>query len=145
MSSHAAYQSTDVVADCDPLVGAVTSCHQSGSSRTRQAIDRHFAAWRLWMDVGSAAFRRYNQRRSRALISLGQIARILEIGFDFAHLVVPRAGAISDEEFSHAQALADLERSYGRPLPGEEEGDFSKLCHAPSNETASLYPGTPSP
>ena len=95
------------------------------SSRTRRAIEREFAAWRFWMDIGSLAFKRYNQRPSRALISLGQIARILEIGFDFARLVVSKPGAISDEEFSHAQALADLERAYGQPLPDEDTSDAS--------------------
>jgi hypothetical protein len=105
------------------------------SSRTRQAIDREFAKLRFWMEVGSKAFKRYNQRGSRALISLGQVVRILEIGFDLARLVVP--DDISDEEFSHAQALADLERAYGRPLPGEDEETFSGAAPAP------VAPATP--
>ena len=54
---------------------------------------------------------RYKRRRSYALPSLSCVARLLEIGFEFAHLACGEL-AVPDTA-SHEQALADLERIYG--------------------------------
>lgn len=90
------------------------------SPRTRRAVDREFAAWCFWMDAGRLAMARHRQRRPHALPSLSQVARLLEIGFDFARLVCGSYDPSTDKSLSHDQALADLERAYGDPLPDEE-------------------------
>jgi hypothetical protein len=65
------------------------------------------------MDAGRLAMARHRQRRPHALLSLTRIARLLQIGFDFAHLACGSYNPKADKSLGHPQALADLERAYG--------------------------------
>src|ERR1041385_40096 len=85
--------------------------HSPLSPQTLRAVDRHYAQWRLWMDIGSLALERFQRRRPYALPSLSRIARLLDIGFTFARLACGEPA--EPDTASHAQALADLERIYG--------------------------------
>jgi len=98
------------------------------SRRTQRAVEREFADWRFWMTAGRLALARYQHRRPHDLPSLTRIARLIQIGFDFAHLAwgsFDRKAADAEESFRHAQALADLERAYGSPIPGEDTPEES--------------------
>jgi hypothetical protein len=65
------------------------------------------------MDAGRLAMARHQQLRPHALLSLTRVARLLQIGFDFAHLACSSYDPKADKSLGHAQALADLERAYG--------------------------------
>jgi len=83
------------------------------SPQTLHAVDRHYVLWRYWMDIGSEALARFQRRRPFALPSLSRVARLLDIGFTFAHLSCGEPA--EPDTAGHAQALADLERIYGEP------------------------------
>jgi len=85
--------------------------HMPLSPRTLRAVDRHYAQWRFWMDIGSLALERHQRRRPYALPSLSRIARLLDIGITFGHLACGEPA--KPDPAPHAQALADLERIYG--------------------------------
>jgi hypothetical protein len=87
--------------------------------RTIRAVERELAAWRLWSSAGSLALRRYECCRQRALPSLTHIARLIEIGITLGRLACGEDDP-DEEDYSHAQAFADLQRAYGHPLPDEE-------------------------
>jgi hypothetical protein len=89
------------------------------SPRTRRAVEREFASWQFWVAAGRIAMARHQQRRPHALLSLSRIARLLQIGFDFAKLACGSYDPKADKSLNHDQALADLERAYGHPIPGE--------------------------
>ncbi|HSU54674.1 MAG TPA: hypothetical protein VLT36_11500 [Candidatus Dormibacteraeota bacterium] len=90
------------------------------SPRTRRAVEREFTNWCFWMDSGRLAMARHQHRRPHALPSLTRVARLLQIAFDFARLACGSYDPSADKSLGHAQALADLERAYGRPIPGED-------------------------
>jgi hypothetical protein len=60
--------------------------------RTRQAVERELAAWDLWMNTGRLALARQRQHRPHALPSLSQLARLLQVGFDFGRLACGEPG-----------------------------------------------------
>jgi hypothetical protein len=66
----------NVLSDHPPLPGL----------RTQHAVDRELAGWDFWMAIGRLALDRHHQRRSRALPSLSQLARLIKIQADFACL-----------------------------------------------------------
>jgi hypothetical protein len=93
------------------------------SPRTNRAIEREFASWRFWMSAGKLAMARHRQRRPHAVPSLGRIARLLQIAFDFARLACGSPPSKEElESSSHAQALADLKRIYGKPSAPPSSG-----------------------
>lgn len=82
--------------------------------RTRRAVERHLAEFRLWLAAGTAARQRLQQRRPHAIPSLSQLARLLQLAFDLKCLALglnspnPLPARITyDYEF------ADLKRAYG--------------------------------
>jgi len=86
--------------------------------RTRRAVERELAGWNFWMAIGRLAMARHHQRYPHALPSLSQLARLLQIAFDFSGLACglePRRPAspasYNVPDFGEAdQALA---RAYG--------------------------------
>jgi hypothetical protein len=90
------------------------------SPRTRRAVERELASWRLWMTAGSLAFARYQRRRPYALLSLTRIARLFEIGFAFAELACGQPA--QPDTAGHERALADLERIYGDRKAADHDG-----------------------
>jgi hypothetical protein len=104
--------------------------HMPLSPQTLRAMDRHYDLWRFWIDIGSLALERHQRRRPYALPSLSRVARLLDIGFTLGHLACGEP-AVPDPS-RHDQALADLERAYGRPLPGECASSSTTESHTAS-------------
>jgi hypothetical protein len=63
------------------------------------------------MSAGSEALAKYQRLRPNDLPSLSRVARLLDIGFTFAHLACGEPAKPNTER--HERALADLERIYG--------------------------------
>ena len=53
---------------------------------TRRAVERELAGWNFWMDLGRLAMARHQRCRPHAIPSLSQLARLLQIAFDFGPL-----------------------------------------------------------
>src|SRR5436190_2205058 len=71
---------------------------------------------------------------TRAIRAHRRVARLLQIGFDFARLACGSYDPSADKSLSHEQALADLERAYGRPIPGEEISEETAAAPSPPVE-----------
>jgi hypothetical protein len=101
--------------------------------QTQQAVERHLAAWQLWMELGRAAMDRHRRRHPHARLSLTRLARLLELAFDFKKLAV---GLDSPnplpEKITYDDDWPDLKRAYGhwvKPPPVEptpENADSQK-------------------
>jgi len=53
---------------------------------TCRAVERELAGWSFWMDLGRLAMARHQRFRPHAIPSLSQLARLLQIAFDFGQL-----------------------------------------------------------
>lgn len=83
--------------------------------RTQWAVELQLAGWTFWMAAGRVAFRRHQHCRPHALLSLAQLARLLQLAQDFGCLATglgpdPPVPAVAN---LGNQCLADLERAYG--------------------------------
>jgi hypothetical protein len=83
--------------------------------RIQEAVERHLADWRMWMDLGRQAMERYRQRHPHALMSLCRMARLMDLGFEFAKLAV---GLDSPnplpEKITYDYNFTDFKRAYGQ-------------------------------
>jgi len=127
--------------------------HMPLSPQTLRAVDRHYARWRFWMDIGSQALVRFERRQPYALPSMSRIARLLDIGFTLAHLACGEPAR--PDPAPHAQALAGSRTrlwstSAGRRNlfnPGPETQTrtraWNQICPSPSEQrrvNGSVFP-----
>jgi hypothetical protein len=81
--------------------------------RTQRAVDRELVEWELWVTAGRLALSRHQQRRPHALLSLGQLTRLLwtasrlgrlACGFDTCQAAPPMPSDVPDFESMLARA-----------------------------------------
>ena len=82
--------------------------------RTQRAVDRHLAAWQLWMEMGRAAMERQQQRHPHALPSWSRLARLIDLAFDFKKVAfgLDSPNPLPDK-IAYDYELTDLKRAYG--------------------------------
>jgi hypothetical protein len=89
--------------------------------RTEQAVAREFARYTMWQTLGKAAFARYQQRRPHGDMSLGRIARLLEIAMDLKWIATGvdwrKPEPPSAPLYPSSNWEADLRRAYGPDVP----------------------------
>ena len=84
------------------------------SPSTQRAVERELSAWAGWLEAGSLAFARHQQRHPHRLLSLNQIVRLIHVAGDLKTLVFGDAAEASPSPpCDHRQVWADLERAYG--------------------------------
>jgi hypothetical protein len=103
-------------------------------------VERQLAELDLWMAAGRAAWKRQQQRRPHAVLSLSRIARLLQVAVDFGNLAL---GLDSKnplpEKISYDYELTDLKRAYGQdepPTPAATIPETPEPC-APATVSAS--------
>jgi hypothetical protein len=91
------------------------------STRAERAVEREFARYTMWKTLGNAAFARYQQRRPHGLMSLGRLARLLEIAMDFKWIATGldwrKPEPAVAPRYPPSNWEADLRRAYGGGAP----------------------------
>lgn len=84
--------------------------------RTQRAMEREWANWSFWIAEGDAALQRYRRRRPHALLSFGQVASLLDIGFAFSRLAcgLDSTQPATEPSWENRDWEADLKRAYGQ-------------------------------
>ena len=132
--------------------------------QTQRAVEQELAAWNFWMSTARMAMDRYRQRRPHDLMNFSRLARLLDIGFEFAQIACgfdPNQPLPEPSNFDAARA--DLERVYGHqsdsapsssdslsasPAAESSQASISGLLQAapsPSTPTSATPSPTPSP
>ena len=87
----------------------------------QQAADGLLVEIDLWMEAGRLAMARHKQRQPHALLSLGRMARLLQLATDFSRLACGLESINPlPEKISYDYDFTDLKRAYGQrnePLP----------------------------
>lgn len=85
--------------------------------RTQRAIEHELAGWEFWLAAGHHAWTRHKQRRPHAILSFGQLSRLLEIGIHFGRLAcgLDTCQPAPPAPSGGPNVEAALARAYGRP------------------------------
>jgi len=82
---------------------------------TQRAVERELSAWASWLEAGSLALARHQQRHPHRLLSFNQIVRLIRVACELKTLVFGEAAQdLPSAPCAHRQVWADLERAYGR-------------------------------
>ena len=83
--------------------------------RTRRAVERELAGWNFWIALGRLAMARHRHSRPHAIPSLTQLARLLQIAFNFGRLAcgLDAPQSASSDMPNSREADQALNRSYG--------------------------------
>jgi hypothetical protein len=95
--------------------------------RTQRAVERELAERKLWLEAAHQAMARHEQRRPHALMSLGQMARLLEIALEFGRLAsgLDRRPPVKSAPLDYSDVEQALARSYGVPELTDPSPDTS--------------------
>ncbi len=90
--------------------------------RTRQAVERELAGWNFWMGLGRLAVARHQQCRPHVIPSLSQLARLIQISFDFGRLACglpleARSSPNPEPPSAYLTGEAALKKIYGPQNP----------------------------
>jgi hypothetical protein len=88
--------------------------------RTERAMVRELANWKFWIAAGDRALKRHRQRRPHALLSFGQMASLLDIGFAFARLAcgLDSTQPAPEPSWEERDWEADIRRAFGHARDG---------------------------
>jgi len=150
----------------DPLADLPRLPHPN----TQRAVERQWVEVQLWLEAGTVARQRHQQRRPHAVPSLSRLARLLKLAFDFKCLALGlnSPNRIPDK-ITYDYEFTNLKRSYGHlldPAPSAAGGAIAsgaasngpgdshlasrtsipadaQASTAPSTEPAALSPPAP--
>lgn len=105
---------------------------------TQRAVDCQLAELQSWLAAGDLAFTRHQQRQPHALLSLGRIARLLQLAFDLKRMVLglDSKNPLPDK-ITYDYEFTDLKRAYGHLCDSAVSGV------APPTPPAPLASGAP--
>jgi len=111
------------------------------SPSTQRAVERELSAWASWLETGSLALARHQQRHPHRLLSCSQIVRLIRVACDLKTLVFGDAAQdLPSAPCDHRQVWADLERAYGNHAQSAVSPPLSSVPEARSTPT---LPSTP--
>jgi hypothetical protein len=118
--------------------------------RIQRKVDHLLAELQLWMNAGHLAMRRHRRQHPHGLLSLTQMARLLEVGFALGRMACGMDSPNElPEKITYDDEWPDLERAYGHLSPGpkSDAAADSKSAPVPLADATKMeiVPPTPTP
>jgi hypothetical protein len=110
----------------------------------QRKVDHLLAELPLWMNAGDIALQRHQRRHPHGLLSLSQMARLLDVGFALRKMACGMDSPNElPEKITYDYELTDLKRAYGH-LISPTESDKGKDAPVPSSATTDSQPAADS-